>query len=351
MFTRRQLVHVHRSKVARNKEHTKTVQSDLPLYPEQASNFAMSVDALMVYITAICAFFAVAITAAVIYFFFKYRRKHPGEVGFPIHGDMRLETAWIVVPLFLALTMFGWGAVVYVDYRRVPMDTLDIYVIGKQWMWKIQQPTGLREINELHVPVGRNIKLILASEDVIHDFSVPAFRVKMDVVPGHYNTMWFRPTKAGRYHFFCQQYCGTNHALMGGWVTVMEPMEYAAWLSGSSDATTNPVVAGEKLFAEKACTTCHSPDGSGRAPSLNGVYGANVLLADGSTVAADDAYIRESILNPQAKIVAGYQPLMPSFQGQLTEEQIMDLTSYIKSLQSQPVPTKGSGVAPSTGKK
>jgi cytochrome c oxidase subunit 2 len=327
------------------------VQSDLPIYPQQASNFAANVDALMVYITAICAFFAVAITAAVIYFFFKYRRKDPAEVGVPIHGDMRLETLWIVVPLFLALTMFGWGAVVYVDYRRAPMDTLDIYVIGKQWMWKIQQPTGLREINELHVPVGRNVKLILASEDVIHDFSVPAFRVKMDVVPGHYNTMWFRPTKAGRYHFFCQQYCGTNHALMGGWVTVMEPMDYAAWLSGSSDATTNPVVAGEKLFVEKACATCHVSDGSGRAPSLNGVYGAKVLLADGSTVTADDAYIRESILNPQAKIVAGYQPLMPSFQGQLTEEQLIDLTAYIKSLQSQPVPAKGAGIAPATGKK
>jgi len=337
--------------VARNKEHTKTVQSDLPLYPDQASNFAPNVDALMIYITAICAFFAVAITAAVIYFFFKYRRKDPSDVGVAIHGDMRLETAWIVVPLLLALSMFGWGAVVYVDYRRVPMDTLDIYVIGKQWMWKVQQPTGLREINELHVPVGRNVKLILASEDVIHDFSVPAFRVKMDVVPGHYNTMWFRPTKAGRYHFFCQQYCGTNHAIMGGWVTVMEPMDYAAWLSGSSDATANPVVAGEKLFAEKACTTCHLSNGTGRAPSLNGVYGAQVLLADGSTVTADDAYIRESILQPQAKIVAGYQPLMPSFQGQLTEEQIIDLSEYIKSLQSQPVPATGSGVAPATGKK
>src|SRR5258708_938131 len=351
MFAPRQLLRVHRSTVARNKDQIKPVQWDMPLYPEQASTFAPSVDALMVYITLICLFFAVAITAAVIFFFFKYRRKHPGEVGVPIHGDVRLETLWIVVPLFLALTMFGWGAVVYVDYRRAPMDTLDIYVIGKQWMWKVQQPTGLREINELHVPVGRNVKLILASEDVIHDFSVPAFRVKMDVVPGHYNTMWFRPTKAGRYHFFCQQYCGTNHALMGGWVTVMEPMDYAAWLSGSSDATANPVVAGEKLFVEKACATCYVSDGSGRAPSLNGVYGAKVLLADGSTVSADDAYIRESILNPQAKIVAGYQPLMPSFQGQLTEEQLIDLTAYIKSLQSQPVPAKGAGIAPATGKK
>ena len=198
--------------------------------------------------------------------------------------------------------------------------------------------------------MGRNVKLILASEDVIHNFSVPDFRVKMDVVPGHYNIMWFRPTKPGKYHFFCSQYCGTNHALMGGWVTVMEPSDYEAWLSGSSSADVNPVVAGEKLFAEKACNTCHLPDGKGRAPSLNGMYGAKVLLADGSTVTADDAYIRESILAPNAKVVAGYQPVMPSFQGQLTEEQILALTAYIKSLQSQPVPATGAGIAPA-GKK
>jgi cytochrome c oxidase subunit 2 len=327
------------------------VQSQLPLAPEQASNFAQNVDALMVYITVICLFFGVAITAAIVYFFFKYRRTHPEQVGVPIHGDMRLETAWIAVPLVLALTMFAGGAVVYVDFRRAPADTLDIYIIGKQWMWKAQQPTGLKEINELHVPVGRDVKLILASEDVIHDFSVPAFRVKMDVVPGYYNTMWFRPTKPGRYHFFCSQYCGTNHSTMGGWVTVMEPTEYAAWLSGASEGNENPVIAGTKLFADKACITCHLSDGRGRAPSLNGVYGAKVLLADGSTVTADEAYIRESILDPKAKIVAGYQPLMPAFQGQLTEEQILNLTAYIKSLQTQPVPAAGSGTAPAAGKK
>lgn len=304
----------------------------------------------MVYITAVCLFFAVAVTAAVIYFFFKYRRKSPGEIGVPIHGDMRLEILWLVVPLLLSLTMFAGGAVIYVDFRRPPMDTLDIYVIGKQWMWKLQQPTGLKEINELHVPVGRNVKLILASEDVIHNFSVPDFRVKMDAVPGHYNTLWFRPTKPGKYHFFCSQYCGTNHAVMGGWVTVMEPAEYEAWLSGSSGADANPVVAGEKLFTEKACNTCHLPDGKGRAPSLNGVYQAKVLLVDGSTVTADESYLRESILAPNAKIVAGYQPLMPTFQGQLTEEQILALTAYVKSLQSLPVPATGAGIAPA-GKK
>ncbi len=316
------------------------MQSQLPLYPEQASNFAPQVDSLMLFITLICLFFAVAITAAIVIFFFKFHRQQPNAVGVPILGDMRLETAWLVIPLLLAMAMFGWGAVVYVDYRHAPQDTLDIYVIGKQWMWKAQQPSGLREINELHVPVGRNVRLIMASEDVIHDFFVPAFRVKMDVVPGHYNTMWFRPTKPGRYHFFCSQYCGTNHALMGGWVTVMEPSEYAAWLSGSSGQG-DPVVAGEKLFVERACSTCHFPDGTGRAPSLNGLYGSKVSLADGSVVVADDAYIRESILQPNAKIVARYQPLMPTYQGQLTEEQILALIAYIKSLQSQPAPASG----------
>jgi cytochrome c oxidase subunit 2 len=322
----------------------------MPLYPEQASNFAPNVDALMAYITAVCVFFAVAITAAIILFFFKYHRKKPGDIGVPIHGDSRLEALWLVIPAVLALTMFAGGAVVYVQFRRPPLDTLDIYVIGKQWMWKSQQPNGLKEINELHVPIGRDVKLIMASEDVIHNFSIPAFRTKMDVVPGHYNTMWFRPTRAGRYHFFCSQYCGTNHAIMGGWVTVMEPSEYAAWLSGSSTAAIDPVVAGEKLFAEKACNTCHYPDGKGRAPSLNGLYGKKVQLADGSTVTADDAYIRESILNPNAKIVARYQALMPAFQGQLTEEQLLSLMSYVKSLQAQSPPEAGSGFAP-TGKK
>lgn len=326
------------------------MQSQLPLYPEQASNFAPHVDALMLFIIAVCLFFAVSVTAAVIFFFFKYHRKKQGEIGIPIHGDLRLEAAWMIIPLMLALVMFGWGAAVYVEFRHSPQDTLDIYVIAKQWMWKAQQPNGQKEINELHVPVGRNVRLIMASEDVIHDFFVPAFRVKMDVVPGHYNTMWFRPTKPGRYHFFCSQYCGTNHALMGGWVTVLEPGDYAAWLSGSSGSG-DPVVAGEKLFAEKACSTCHFSNGQGRAPSMNGIFGAKILLADGSTAIADEAYVRESILQPNAKIVAGYQPLMPTYQGQLTEEQILNLTAYIKSLQSQPVPATGTGVAPSPGKK
>jgi cytochrome c oxidase subunit II len=327
------------------------VQSTLPFFPEQASNFAGNVDTLFSFILLTCVFFSVLVTLLIIVAALKFRRKSAGEVGSADEGNMVLEVGWTVIPLLIALGMFAWGAVIYVNYRVAPADTLDIYVIGKQWMWKLQQPNGRKEINELHVPVGRNVKLIMGSEDVIHDFYVPAFRVKMDVVPGRYNTMWFRPTKIGRYHFFCSQYCGTNHAIMGGWVNVMDPAEYAAWLSDEG-GDVNPVSAGEKLFSQLACNTCHIANGTGRGPSLNGLYGNKVLLADGSLVTADEAYIRESILLPKAKIVAGYQPVMPTFQGLVTEEQILNLTSYIKSLATQPVPAKGTGIAPAaTGKK
>ncbi len=323
----------------------------LPFFPVEASNFAGSVDALFSFILLTSLFFSVTVTLLVIVAAFKYKRKSEGEVGNTVEGNNVLEVGWTLFPLVLAIAMFAWGAAVYVNFRTAPKDTLDIYVIGKQWMWKLQQPNGRKEINELHVPVNRDIKLIMGSEDVIHNFYVPAFRVKMDVVPGRYNTLWFRPTKVGKYHFFCSQYCGTNHAVMGGWVTVQDPAEYAAWLTDEG-GDVNPVSAGEKLFTQLACATCHVANGTGRAPSMNGVFGAKVLLADGSTVTADESYIRESIVQPKAKIVAGYQPVMPTFQGLVTEEQILNLTAYIKSLQSQPVPAKGGGIAPAAaGKK
>ena len=328
------------------------MQSPLPIFPTEASNFAGNVDALFSFILMTTLFFAVLVTLLVIFAAFRYRRKSAKEVGDDVHGNNALEIGWTVIPTIIAIFIFAWGAVIYVNYRIAPKDTLDIFVIGKQWMWKLQQPNGRKEINELHIPVNRNVKLIMGSEDVIHNFYVPAFRVKMDVVPGRYNTMWFRPTVVGKYHFFCSQYCGTNHAIMGGWVTVMDPAEYAAWLAGEA-GDVNPVSAGEKLFTQLACVTCHIANGTGRAPSLNGVYSGTVRLADGTTVVADESYIRESILQPKAKIVAGYQPVMPTFQGLVTEEQILNLTAYIKSLQSQPVPAKGAGVVPpaAAGKK
>ena len=204
-------------------------------------------------------------------------------------------------------------------------------MVGKQWMWKLQHPEGVEEINELHVPVNRPIKLTMTSEDVIHDFSVPAFRLKKDVVPGMYTTLWFQATKTGSFHLFCDQYCGTNHSLMRGEVIVMEPTEYEQWLSGGIRGGTM-AQSGAKLYDQLACITCH---GTGRGPSLNGIYGKPVKLTDGKTVVADDAYLRESVLYPSAKIVEGYTPIMPTFKGQVTEEQLLQLIAYIKSLSPQ----------------
>jgi cytochrome c oxidase subunit II len=215
-----------------------------------------------------------------------------------------------------------------------PVDTLNIYVVGKQWMWKFQHLDGQREINELHVPLGRDVKLIATSEDVIHDVFVPAFRVKADVIPGRYVTIWFRATKPGRYHLFCAEYCGTRHSGMTGEVIVMEPAEYQAWLSGGAQGG-SLADAGQKLFNELACNTCHRPDAQGRGPVLDGLLGKTVRLQSGDTIVADEAYVRESILNPSAKITAGYQPIMPTFQGLVTEEQLLELIEYVKSLQSQ----------------
>jgi cytochrome c oxidase subunit II len=194
---------------------------------------------------------------------------------------------------------------------------------------------GAREINELHVPIGRPVKLIMGSEDVIHSFFIPDFRVKADVVPGRYNTMWFTAAKPGKYHIFCTQYCGTKHSGMIGWVTAMTPSDYQAWLSGGSTGGTM-VEAGQKLFSDLVCISCHSDTAQGRGPNLKGLYGSSVKLEGGQTVTFDDAYIRESILHPQAKIVAGFQPIMPTFQGLVTEEQLLQLMAYVKSLGETP---------------
>jgi len=230
------------------------------------------------------------------------------------------------------LTFFWWGAKIFFLNATPPPDSMDVYSVGKQWMWKIQYPGGQREINELHVPIGRPVKITLASEDVIHSFFIPALRIKHDVVPGHYDTMWFTADKPGRYHLFCAEYCGTEHSGMVGWVTVMTPSDYENWLSGGGSGGTM-AQQGERLFEQMGCSTCHLLDRQGRGPIMRGVYGSRVQLADGKTVLADDAYIRESILNPNAKTVAGYKPdVMPSFQGQISEEGILQLIVYIKSL-------------------
>jgi cytochrome c oxidase subunit 2 len=296
---------------------------------------ASRVDALYFFLLGVAGFFAILIAGLIVFYAVKYHRRRPDEVGAHIHGGMLLEITWTVVPLLITMVIFVWGASVYVAMAHAPDETLNIYVVGKQWMWKFQHLDGQREIDELHVPVGRPVKLITTSEDVIHDFFVPAFRVKADVIPGRYVTIWFQPTKPGRYQILCAEYCGTRHSGMTGEVIVMEPAEYQAWLSGGNGEG-SLASTGEKLFADLACNTCHRPDAQGRGPVLEGLFGRAVSLQSGDTVTADEAYIRESILNPAAKVVAGFQPIMPTFQGLVTEEQLLALVEYVKSLNRQP---------------
>jgi len=304
----------------------------IPFLPEAASATAASVDYLYWYMSVVSIIMTGLIFLAVFIFAVKYRRRSPDEIPPAIHGSLRLEIAWSVIPFLVMLSFFWWGAEIFFANATPPPDALDVYVVGKQWMWKVQYPEGPREINELHVPVGKPVKVTVASEDVIHSFFIPAFRVKHDVVPGRYDTMWFTATKPGRYHIFCAEYCGTEHSGMVGWVTVMNPADYENWLAGGGTEGTM-AQQGEKLFQTMGCSTCHLLDQQGRCPILRGVYGSRVQLQNGTTVLADDAYIRESILNPNAKIVAGYRPdIMPTFQGQISEEGILQLVVYIKSL-------------------
>ncbi len=296
---------------------------------------AGKVDALYFFLVAVSAFFVILIAGLVIYFGIRYRRRLHSEVGATVVPSLTLELAWTIIPLGLGLVMFGWGAHVYFNQARPPAETLDVYVVGKQWMWKFQHLDGQREINELHVPVGRAVRLTGTSEDVIHSFFVPAFRLKADVIPGRYTTLWFNATKPGRYHLFCAEYCGTKHSGMIGTIVVMEQDDYQAWLAGGGGEG-SLASQGQKAFQDLACITCHRSDAQGRGPVLDGLFGSRVSLASGQTAVADEAYIRESILSPTAKVVAGFQPIMPTFQGLVSEEQLLALIEYIKSLKSRP---------------
>ncbi len=304
---------------------------DFPLFPERASTMAGKVDALYLSLIGISLLFTTAIVLTLIVFAIRFRRRSEAERPRPITGSLLLELTWTVIPLIICMGMFAWGASVYFDLNRPPAGSLDIYVVGKQWMWKFQHMNGVREINELHVPVGRAVRLTMASEDVIHSLYFPAFRIKGDVVPGRYRIIWFEATKIGRYHIFCAEYCGTKHAGMTGWVTVMEPAGFQAWLSGGPTGGSLEE-SGEKLFTQLACNTCHFPDRVGRGPALTGIFGREIQMQTGETVKADESYLRESILNPQAKIVSGFQAIMPTYQGQISEEGLLQLIAYIKSL-------------------
>ncbi|RKZ16152.1 cytochrome c oxidase subunit II [bacterium] len=309
------------------------ILANLPFMPEQASTIAHEIDELYVFTVVLSTVVSLLIVAALIWFMVRYKRRSADEIGHRETAGDWLEITWTVIPAIVFLGLFFWGAKVYFDTYRVPEGADRYYVVGKQWMWKFQHPAGNREINELHVPVGRPIELVITSEDVIHSFFVPAFRTKRDAVPGRYSTAWFEATKTGTYDIFCAEYCGAEHSLMIGKITVMEPADYEAWLVDKLPERTL-AASGEELFQEKSCNTCHRADSDARAPILNGIYGSEVALLGGARVTADDNYIRESIINPAGKVVAGYQPIMPTYKGQLTEEEILELMSYIQSLES-----------------
>jgi cytochrome c oxidase subunit 2 len=302
-----------------------------PLFPETASTMASRVDALYFFLVGLSAVMSLLIAGLIVYYAVKFRRRSPDQVGARIAGGMVLEITWSVIPLLVVLFIFAWGASVFFAMASPPADTLNIYVVGKQWMWKFQHLNGSREINELHVPANRPVKLIMTSEDVIHDLFFPAFRVKADVIPGRYTEVWFEATQPGSYHLFCAEYCGTKHSAMIGQVVVMEPSAFQAWLS-SGQAEGSLASAGGKLFADLACNTCHRPDAQGRGPVLQGLFGKTVTLQSGETVAVDEAYIRESILNPNEKLTAGFQPVMPAYQGQVNEQGILELIEYVRAL-------------------
>src|SRR5262245_16838906 len=306
-----------------------------PLFPPSASTIASEMDLLYLFITGVCAFFAVLVTALIIVFTVKFRRTHKDAVGADIHGSLSLELTWTFIPFVLSMVMFGWGALLFFKLATPPANAMELFVVGKQWMWKVQHPEGVREINEMHVPIGRPVRITLGSEDVLHDYSIPAFRVKMDAVPGKLTTMWFEATVPGRYHIFCAEYCGTKHSGMIGEVIAMHPQDYEAWLAGGR-STGTAAQNGERLFSDLACNTCHKNDSTGRGPSLLGVFGSQVELTDGRKVTADENYLRESIMNSQAKIVKGYQGIMPAFQGMVSEENLMQLIAYIKTLKPAP---------------
>ncbi len=308
--------------------------------PEAASNFAGKVDSVIWFITVVSLIFFVLISILLIYFALKYRRKQEGEETPYITGSHFFETLWTIIPSILVLVIFFYGFVVYKEMRTPPKDALEINVTGKQWLWEFKYNDGKTTFNELYVPEGRPVKLVMISDDVLHSFFVPEFRVKQDLVGGMYTYLWFTPTKTGTYNIFCAEYCGTGHSAMLGKVIVMSPEEYEKWEKGEEEeeekvAAISPVERGKKLYTERACNACHSVDGSsGVGPTFKGLFGRKGVLQDGQEVIADENYIRESILEPQAKIVSGFQAVaMPSFKGILSDEDISAIIAYLKTLE------------------
>jgi cytochrome c oxidase subunit II len=308
--------------------------SNFPLFPDQASTMAWHVDALYFFELGVAGFFTILIFILIVTFAARYRHGRAADRSQPPVVGKRMEAFWLGIPFLLGMAMFVWGAILFYHIYEPPRDAMEVYVVGKQWMWHAQHSEGRAEINALHVPLGRAVKLIMTSQDVIHSFYVPAFRVKQDVLPGRYTSLWFEPARVGRYHLFCAEYCGTNHSAMGGWVEVMEPVEFQQWLS-QGGAGPSMAEEGERLFVQHHCAGCHRGSQIVSAPRLEGVYGRPVPIQDGRDVhfvPADERYIRDSILRPKAEVVAGYEPLMPSFEGQISEQDLLKIIAYIKSI-------------------
>jgi cytochrome c oxidase subunit 2 len=300
------------------------------LFPREASTIAPYMDELYLFLLAITVVGLVLVGAILFTFSIRYRRSvHP--VATQIEGSTLLEATWTIIPLGLFLICFVWGALLYFRIYNPPVNSMNIYIVGKQWMWKAEHPGGQHEINALHVPTGQPIQLTMISQDVFHSFSIPDFRIKREVIPGRYSTVWFEATTPGTYHLFCTQYCGTNHSAMIGEITVLSPADYRKW---TEESTSGMSLAqnGERLFASMGCNACHSGNAAARGPSLAGVYGSKLQLTNGSQVLVNDAYLRDAILNPSEHITAGYAPIMPTYQGQISEDGLIDLVEYVKTL-------------------
>jgi len=303
----------------------------LPFWPPTASGYASQINVLFGALLIVGALTAGLVFFLMLFFANKYRHGSNADRSGTTKKTWRFEVSWTVATLLIFVGLAVWGADIYLHLYNPPANAVQIFVVGKQWMWKAQHPGGQREINELHVPVGQPIRLVLASQDVIHSFFIPALRIKQDVVPGRYETMWFRADKVGRYHLFCAEYCGTDHAHMGGWITVMEPRDFGRWLQAQGGQETL-AAQGKDLFRRYGCSGCHEAGGTVRAPRLEGVFGSPVPLSDGSVVIADERYVRDSILDPKAQVAAGYAPVMPTFAGQIGEDDLAKLVAYVESI-------------------
>lgn len=310
-----------------------------PLIPEQASAGAGNIDLLFFALVGLTLFFVVGIFTLLVVFAVRYRRENVVDRIIRRKDYIKLELTWIIIPTLLSIGIFVWSAWLYFESKTPPADAMEIYVTGKQWMWKIQHPQGNQEINELHVPLGQPVKLIMTSQDVIHSFFIPAFRIKQDVLPGRYTTEWFTATKVGEYRLFCAEYCGTSHSGMIGKVVVMDPQDYERWLATNGTTETMATV-GEQLYRQYGCAACHQESSTTRGPVLFGLAGSTVALTDGRTLVADREYIRESVIDPSARIVAGYSPIMPTYRSTLNEEQLNQIVEYVLTLGANAVKSR-----------